>query len=131
MVEMAFILPLVVFLVGMLITSAQLFYGKMTAQMAAYTGARAAIVMETKSQAKRIANEEASEILENGIGLVRAQDNFNFSVGAWEQGSELTYTVTTHVKTLFPVINTEFKANTVTPVTGKIVMAVERNPNRD
>lgn len=125
MVEMAVVLPVIILCIGILITCGQLIFGKMTVQMAAYEGARKAVVISNANTAKNTAINASTQVLKNGIAMQNY--NFSFQHGGWSKGNYLTYTVSADVKTLFPVINTSFKANSTTNVKGHIVMMIERN----
>jgi len=125
LVESAFVLPTIILCLGVLITSGQLIFAKLTCQLAAYEGARKAVVVDSYSQAKQIAMQKSAEVLKNGIALENAQYSFNAST--WKKGNYLDYTVSADVKTLFPVLGTNFTANSKTRVSGHIVMMIERN----
>lgn len=127
LVEMAFVLPVIILCLGVLITAGQLIFAKMTCQMAAYEGARKAVVVDNYYQAKQVAIQKSAEVLKNGIGLKNPQYVFNANPGNWKKGNYLDYTVSADVKTLFPVPDTRFKANSTTRVSGHIVMMIERD----
>lgn len=127
MVEMAVVLPILIICLGVLITAGQLIFAKMTCQMAAYEGARKAVVIDDYYQAKQTAIQKSSEVLKNGIGLEDIQFNFGASPGSWTKGNYLDYSVSANVRTLFPIPDSNFKANSKTRVSGRIVMMIERN----
>lgn len=128
MVEMALILPVIIMAIGIMITAAQLGFAKNTCQQAAYEGARKAVVMDNVPAARAAANDTAKAILNNGFGIDMATFTPTFSPqGGWTHGTHLHYSVKVNVKTLFPVLNTNFTASSSTPVTGNFVAMVERN----
>lgn len=125
LVEMAVVMPVILICIGVLVTCGQLIFGKMTVQMAAYEGARKAVVLNSETTAKKTAINASSQVLKNGIAMQNYK--FSFQHGGWTKKNNLTYTVSADVKTLFPVINTSFKTNSTTTVKGHIVMMIERN----
>lgn len=125
MVEMALVLPVIILCIGILITAGQLIFAKMTCQMAAYEGARKAVVMSSYNEAKNTAINKSQEVLRNGIGLSNV--SFEFNAPSWTKGNFLTYTVKAKVKTLFPVIGSDFTFKNESEVRGHIVLMIERN----
>jgi Flp pilus assembly protein TadG len=127
LVEMALILPVLILCLGLIITAGQLLYAKMTLQMAAFEGARGAVVQTNKNTAKTTADKKAKAVTANGIGL----QNVNYSLTApssWKRGNEVTYTVTAQVKTLFPLIAIDGTNLVKNPtIKGTAVMMIERN----
>lgn len=125
MVEFAVVLPVLVLCIGFIVTMGQYLFAKMTVQLAAYEGARKAVVVSSMSSAKTTAINNSKKILDTGIGLSNYQ--YSFSAPSWTKGSQLTYTVTANVKTLFPLIWQGNKFTGQPTVKGTIVMMVERN----
>lgn len=125
MVEMAIVLPVILLCIGILISAGQLFFAKMTCQMAAYEGARQAVVMDNRNSAKQTAINTSKRIMKNGIGV--EGDSYSFNASSWNKGNHLTYTVSTNVKTLFPLISSNLEPYPSTPVKGNIVMMIERD----
>ena len=130
-VEMVIVLPVVLFCLAVVITAGQLVYGKIVSQMAAYEGARLAVVMDSPGAAKSSADARASELLENGIALTKNKTVFKYTGNSWTKGNFLTFEVHGNVRTLMPMIyksdqgTYEIRRNT--PVVGRIVMRIERS----
>ena len=129
MVEMALTLPLIIMCIGIIITSGQLFLGKITAQMAAYEGARTAIVIDDRNNAAFESQQRATDIMANAVGVEQETVNYIFQPhSSWTQGNYLEYSVEADVITLFPIPDSNFNLHSTTTVTGKINMMIERNP---
>lgn len=129
LVEMVMLLPVIVLCIGIIITSGQLIFAKMSTQQAAYEGARRAVVTSNYNTAKSLAISKSKEVMKNAIGVDQSSVKVNFgsSPANWKKPNNLTYSVSADVKTLFPVIGTNFKTNKKTTVTGSVVMMIERN----
>lgn len=129
LVEMAVILPILILCIGVLITSGQLIFAKMTCQLAAFEGARRAVVISNYTTARNTAIARSKEIMKNAIGVNQStvSTNFGSSPSAWKKPNNLTYTVSGDVKTLFPVLGPGFKFQETTRVSGSIVMMIERD----
>jgi Flp pilus assembly protein TadG len=125
MVEAAIIVPIIVLLLGCIVTFGQIIFGKQVVQQAAYEGARKAVVNTSAQAGRSIADSTAQAMLRQGLALKNFRSSFTTN-GPWKKGNLLTYTVTADAKTLFPIINSKFKPNSQTPVTGKITMMIER-----
>lgn len=127
LIEMVIVLPVIILCIGIIITAGQIIFAKMTCQLAAYEGARKAVVVENYSSAKSAASAKTNEMMKSAIGVSNIKTTFGASSGGWKKPNLLTYTVQADVKTLFPVIGPSKKFSSTTTVKGSIVMMIERN----
>lgn len=126
LVEFALILPVIILCLGVIITAGQLLYGKMVCQMAAYEGARKAVVTPPSADPKSVAIEKAKDIIsKNGISLSFV--GVDWKPDMWKKGNLLDFAVTGSVRTLFPIPDTNFKFHTDVPVKGQIRMMIEND----
>jgi len=126
MIEFAVVLPVIVFCMGLLVTFGQLIFARMVVQMAAYDGARSAVVMQSASSGRNAADDRARRALGNAIGMVEGSKQSTFSHTGWSRGGLLTYSVSIRVRTLFPIINEDFQIGRETLIRGTSVTMVER-----
>jgi len=129
LVEMVVILPIIVLCIGIIITAGQLIFAKMACQLAAFEGARRAVVISNYNTAKNTAIAKSKEIMKTAIGVNQntIKTSFGASANSWKKPNMLTYTVLADVNTLFPVIGPNYTFSGTTTVSGTIVMMIERN----
>ncbi len=129
LVELIVILPIIILCIGIIITSGQLIFAKMACQLAAFEGARRAVVISNYTTAKNTAITRSKELMKTAIGVNQSsiKTNFGASSASWKKPNILTYSVSADVKTLFPVIGPGFKFQDTTTVTGSIALMIERN----
>lgn len=129
LVELIVILPIIILCIGIIITSGQLVFAKMSCQLAAFEGARRAVVISNYNTAKNTAINRSKQIMKTAIGVDQSSvtTSFGASSSNWKKPNTLTYSVSANVKTLFPVIGPNFKFSNTTKVTGSIAMMIERN----
>lgn len=125
MVETAAVLPIIVVLLGCIITFGQIMFGKQVVQQAAYEGARKAVVETNFHAGKSVADAIARDMVNQGFALRNFRSEFTTN-GSWTKGNMLTYKVTAEAKTLFPIIGSSFTSSRLTPVSGVITMMIER-----
>jgi len=127
-VEMAIVMPVLLICIGIIITAGQIFFARMVVQMAAYEGARIAVVQETQSGGQSAARTRSNLVMANAIGVESHTDEGGFVVtGGWNRGGTLTYTVRAYARTLFPIPDTSFTFNSRTELRSRIAMRIERN----
>jgi len=126
MVEFAVVLPVIVLCMGLLVTFGQLIYARMVVQMAAYDGARRAVVMASPSAGRAEADDRARNTLRNAIGMVDGSKQSRFTHSGWSRGGMLEYSVSIRVRTLFPLINDEFEIYNEMTISGTSVTMIER-----
>lgn len=128
LVEMAIILPVIIMCIGIIITSGQLIFAKMSCQLAAFEGARRAVVISNYNTAKNTAIQRSKDIMKTAIGVNQnsIKTSFGASPGTWKKPNILTYTVEAEVRTLFPVIGSNLKFSPTSKVSGYTAMMIER-----
>ena len=129
LLELCIVLPILIIILGFLITGGQLSMAKLTATHGAYEAARGAVVCTGLNEAKAVANSIGTRMMDSALGNVTA-DNIDLTVqGEWKKGNFLTCDIETKVTTLFPVIGIEddgsFRIMREKEISSQISMMIE------
>ena len=82
LVELIVILPIIILCIGIIITSGQLIFAKMACQLAAFEGARRAVVISNYTTAKNTAITRSKELMKTAIGVNQSSIKTNFGASS-------------------------------------------------
>lgn len=127
MVEFAMTLPILVAIVGMIISGGQFIYVKQALQQAAYEGARVGVTMPDASQARTAANKAIHDFLAHHPFVKVDQVVVTAKpTSGWSKGKPFEVTVSYDMKSLFPIPGTSLGVGKTKTVKGNVQLAIER-----
>lgn len=130
MVEFAMILPLFLMMLAGILNFGQIYYARTVTKIAAYEGARNAIVYSSADQATGIGEGKtrALENITNDLGTNNERDaSITLIDGAWGKGKKLKCTVTYTQPILFPWIQNDGSLRNEFMVESSQIMRIERD----
>ena len=105
LLEMCIALPVLIIIIGFLITGAQLMSAKLSTTHGCYEAARSAVVCTNYSDAKSNAVHVGEGMMNSALGNVTAENIDLDLSGAWQKGNFLTCRIKSSVIPLFPVLS--------------------------
>ena len=126
LVEFVMLMPVVILIIGFVMTVGQGMIAKNIVQNAAFQAARMAVVEQRYQDGHDKAVTTATDITNSIIGQNK-QDldvKLTTNAGGWKKGETATCTVSTTFKPLFP-----FLGQTSMPITGQMTVMIENDIN--
>lgn len=126
MVEFALVMPILVFLIGGMLTGGQMLFTKLNMQMAVYEGGRIGVTQPNLSAATTEATNKVKSFLTNKSGLIQP-NSVTVTTGApsgWKKGANFTVKATYQATPIFPVPGIWNKGSS-TKIEEQITMAIE------
>ncbi|MBL4952121.1 pilus assembly protein [Neobacillus sp. YIM B02564] len=128
--EFALILPVMVMLIGMIISGGQLMFSKLTMQMAAYEGARVGVTQPDLATAQTQGKTTIKNFVKKLPFIEESEVKADISApNGWVKGEPLDVNITYNMKTLFPVPGTNWdRSGSSATVLGNIQLSIENAP---
>lgn len=133
LIETAFLLPFIYLLMGIIIVGGQFVINKEVLNSALYSAGRKAMLSADKNTATQVMKDNIAYMMKSGIGIEDNSKNASTvdvtldDGGNWQYGNNCNITVKIHMKTVFPVpdSNSPTFVGTEKTMTSHLYMKIE------